>query len=49
LIRQREADGTVDHILEFFLVDANGHALFQYRGEKVEPEQVAKDCQAAGA
>ena len=48
LIRQREADGTVDHVLEFFLVDTNGHVLFQYMGEKVEPEQVAKDCGAGG-
>ena len=49
LIRQREADGTVDHVLEFFLVDANGRALFQYMGERVEPEQVTKDCEAGGA
>ncbi|HEV7989125.1 MAG TPA: SCO family protein, partial [Candidatus Binataceae bacterium] len=49
LIRQREADGTVDHVLEFFLVDANGRALFQYMGERVEPEEVAKDCGAGGA
>ena len=48
LIRQREADGTVDHVLEFFLVDANGRALFQYMGKRVEPEQVAKDCAADG-
>jgi protein SCO1/2 len=48
LFRQREADGTIDHVLEFFLVDANGHTLFQYMGEKVEPEQVAKDCGAGG-
>jgi protein SCO1/2 len=49
LIRRREADGTVDHVLEFFLVDANGRALFQYMGERVEPEQVTKDCGAGGA
>src|SRR5271168_327896 len=49
LIRQREADGTVDHVLEFFLVDPNGRALFQYMGERVEPEEVAKDCGAGGA
>jgi protein SCO1 len=48
LIRQREADGTVDHVLEFFLVDGTGRALFQYMGERVEPEQVAKDCGAGG-
>jgi protein SCO1/2 len=49
LIRQREADGTVDHVLEFFLVDANGHAVLQYNGEKAEPEQVASDIERAAA
>jgi len=49
LIRQREADGTVDHVLEFFLVDANGRALLQYNGEKAEPEQVASDLERAAA
>lgn len=49
LIRQREADGTVDHVLEFFLVDANGRALLQYMGEKAEPEQVANDVERAAA
>jgi protein SCO1/2 len=49
LIRQREADGTVDHVLEFFLVGANGHALLQYIGEKAESEQVANDVERAAA
>jgi protein SCO1 len=49
LFRQREADGTVDHVLEFFLVDANGRAVLQYNGEKAEPEQVASDIERAEA
>ena len=49
LIRQRDADGTVDHVLEFFLVDAKGHALLQYMGEKAEPQRVARDVERAAA
>jgi protein SCO1 len=30
LRRQREADGSVDHVLEFFVVGADGHILYQY-------------------
>jgi protein SCO1/2 len=47
LIREYEADGTVDHVLEFFLVDANGKALLQYMGEKAEPDRVASDVEKA--
>src|SRR5271155_5399989 len=47
LIRKHEADGTVDHVLEFFLVDANGRALLQYMGEKAEPDRVASDVEKA--
>jgi len=49
MIRQHEADGTVDHVLEFFLVDANGKALLQYMGEKAEPARVASDVERAVA
>jgi len=49
LIRQREADGTVDHVLEFFLVDANGRAVLQYMGEKAAPDRVASDMERAAA
>jgi protein SCO1 len=47
LIRRHEADGTVDHVLEFFLVDANGKALLQYMGEKAAPDRVASDVEKA--
>jgi protein SCO1/2 len=49
LIRQRQADGTVDHVLEFFLVDSSGRALLQYMGEKAEPDRVASDVERAAA
>jgi len=45
VIRQREPDGTVDHVLEFFLVDANGNALLQYLGQKADPGRVASDVE----
>ena len=47
LIRKHEADGTVDHVLEFFLVGADGHALLQYMGEKADPKIVAGDLEQA--
>jgi protein SCO1 len=49
LIRQREADGTVDHVLEFFLVDGNGRARLQYMGEKASPQRVASDIEQAAS
>ncbi len=47
LIRKHEADGTVDHVLEYFLVGADGHALLQYMGEKADPKRVADDAEQA--
>ncbi len=49
VIRKREADGTVDHVLEFFLVDANGRELLQYIGQKAEPDRVASDVERTTA
>lgn len=49
LFRRREADGTVDHVLEFFLVGGNGHALLQYMGEKASPQRVASDIEHAAS
>jgi protein SCO1 len=49
LLRQREANGTVDHVLEFFLVGGNGHALLQYMGEKANPHRVASDIEQAAS
>ena len=49
VIRKREPDGTVDHVLEFFLVDANGRALLQYMGQKADPDRVVGDVERAAA
>jgi protein SCO1 len=43
LQRQREADGSVDHVLEFFLIGADGQALVQYLASDVNPAKVAGD------
>jgi cytochrome oxidase Cu insertion factor (SCO1/SenC/PrrC family) len=43
LIRRREDDGSVDHVLEFFLVGPDGRSLMQYVGEKAASDQVAAD------
>lgn len=47
LRRQREADGSVDHVLEFFLVGADGSPLLQYLASEVNPAKVAGDVQDA--
>jgi protein SCO1 len=49
LIRKREADGTVDHVLEMFLVAPNGHVLLQYMGDKIDPARAVADIDAAAA
>jgi protein SCO1/2 len=43
LRRERESDGTVDHVLEFFLVGADGHPRLQYLASDVNPAKVAGD------
>jgi len=43
LVRQREADGSVDHVLEFFLVGPKGHPEVQYLANQVMPAKVAGD------
>jgi protein SCO1/2 len=49
LTRQRESDGSVDHVLEFFLVGADGHLLYQYLASEVQPERIAGDIEQAAA
>jgi cytochrome oxidase Cu insertion factor (SCO1/SenC/PrrC family) len=50
LVRQHEADGSVDHVLEFFLVGPDGHLRFQYLASEVHSERIAADiARAAGA
>lgn len=45
LRRQREADGSVDHVLEYFLVGADGQPLLQYLADDMNPAKVAGDLQ----
>jgi cytochrome oxidase Cu insertion factor (SCO1/SenC/PrrC family) len=45
LRRQHEADGSVDHVLEFFLVGADGHPLLQYLASETNPAKIAGDVE----
>jgi protein SCO1/2 len=47
LIRQHESDGSVDHVLEFFLVGPDGHLRFQYLASEVHSERIAADIERA--
>ncbi len=49
LIREREADMSPDHALEFFLVAPNGHEMLQYLGNKATAQRIADDMQRAAA
>jgi protein SCO1 len=49
LIRQHESDGSVDHVLEMFLVAPDGHAVMQYMGDKISAERAVADLNAAAA
>jgi protein SCO1/2 len=49
LTRKRTADGSVDHVLEFFLVGPDGRPLRQYLGVKVDPAAVARDARRVAA
>jgi protein SCO1 len=45
LKRKREPDGTVDHVLEFFLIGPNGNPLMQYLASDTNPMKIAADVQ----
>ncbi|HTR60120.1 MAG TPA: SCO family protein [Candidatus Binataceae bacterium] len=47
LVRQREADGTVDHVLEFFLVGPDGRQLYQYAASHTDVTTIADDIDQA--
>lgn len=49
LRRQRESDGSVDHVLEFFLVGADGHEMVQYLATDTNPTKIAGDLERAAA
>src|SRR5215469_1836426 len=47
LIRQHESDGSVDHVLEFFLVGPDGRLRFQYLASETHSERIAADIERA--
>jgi cytochrome oxidase Cu insertion factor (SCO1/SenC/PrrC family) len=47
LRREHESDGSVDHVLEFFLVGPDGHLRFQYLASEVHPARIAGDLEQA--
>jgi protein SCO1 len=47
LRRQRESDGSVDHVLEFFLIGADGHPIYQYMATQVNTARIAGDIEQA--
>ena len=47
LVRQHESDGSVEHVLEFFLVGPDGHLRFQYLASEVHSERIAADIERA--
>jgi cytochrome oxidase Cu insertion factor (SCO1/SenC/PrrC family) len=49
LIRHRESDGSVDHVLEFFLVGPDGHLRFQYLASDAHSERIAADIERAAS
>jgi protein SCO1 len=49
LIRQREPDGTVDHIIGVFLLGPDGRELREYNGEILKADNVKADINKAMA
>jgi protein SCO1/2 len=47
LVRRREPDGTVDHIIEFFLVGPNGREQLVFDPNDVRPQVIAGDLERA--
>jgi protein SCO1/2 len=47
LIRQRESDGTVDHIIGVFLLGPDGRELREYNGEILKANSVTADIRKA--
>jgi protein SCO1/2 len=47
LIRQHEAGGSVDHVLEFFLVGPDGRLRLQYLASEARSEEIAVDIEQA--
>ena len=42
LRRQRQSNGSIEHVLEFFLVGPDGHPLLQYLAARADPAKIAR-------
>jgi protein SCO1/2 len=49
LVRQHGPDGSVDHVLEFFLVGPDGRLRLQYLASEVRSERIAADIEQAAS
>jgi cytochrome oxidase Cu insertion factor (SCO1/SenC/PrrC family) len=47
LVRQREGDGSVDHIIGVFLLGPDGRELREYNGEILRPDNIEADINKA--
>ena len=46
LVRERENDGEIDHVLGYFLVGPDGHPKVEY-SQRVEPSTASRDVEEA--
>jgi cytochrome oxidase Cu insertion factor (SCO1/SenC/PrrC family) len=49
LRRQRQPDGSIDHVLEFFLVGPDGRPLLQYLAARADPAKIVRDLKRAAS
>ncbi|MGA2409193.1 MAG: hypothetical protein ABSG46_02250, partial [Candidatus Binataceae bacterium] len=49
LKRVREADGSVDHIIDFFLLSPDGRETRVYNPDEIGPEAIANDISSTAA
>jgi cytochrome oxidase Cu insertion factor (SCO1/SenC/PrrC family) len=47
LVRQREDDGSVDHVIGVFLLGPDGRELHEYNGEIMKAETITADIDRA--
>jgi len=47
--REHSTDGSILHVLEFFLVGSDGHPLRQYLGERADPAAIAAEVRRVAA
>ena len=49
LRRQRQPDGSIDHVLEFFLVAPDGLPRLQYLAARADPAKIVRDLKRAAS